>query len=177
MKKESISTLEKKKRIAMELIALLLILMLGISVYFIINNNKNDVPLSIDLNATNEEIKGMTDEEIQDLLSKKVKETEINMTMSSSVVMKNGKSKANLLIENSLVNQYPQIVEIKLKDSDETIYKSELIPVGYRVDSAELNKKLSKGTHKAIAYFSSYDAEKKAIVGTGGAEIEIIVQN
>lgn len=170
----------KSKKVKVIIIVLVLIFILSLIILVgdkatATENNKNS--FAIDINATNEEIKEMSDEEIEKILSNKVKEAEINMTMSSKIELSNGEEQALLLIENREVNTYPQIVEIKLKNTGETIYKSDLIPVGYRVDKSKLNKKLEKGEYKAIAYFSSYDEKKKVIVGTGGAEVDIVVKN
>lgn len=167
----------EKTIILLLIFAIIVLLVIYFLCEIVTAKNIENKEVFVDINATNEKIEEMSDEEIRKLLSKKVKETEINMTMSSCVIMKNGMSEAPLQIENNIINRYPQFVEIKLKKTNEIIYKSALIPIGYRIDKAKLLKTLGKGEYEAIAYFTSYDEERKKTVGTGGAEIDIVVKN
>lgn len=128
---------------------------------------------------------GRTQDEIIADLNNKVKESEINITMNSNPVFKDGKSAGNLLIKNNEINNYPQMVEIYLKDSNKLVYKSGLIPVGKAIDSAKLTEDLDAGTYEAVACFFNIVTEKdentgKELASKSGearAEILITVQN
>ena len=60
----------------------------------------------------------------------------INISMNTSPVFEDGTSEGNLMIVNDTSNLYPQIVEISLNDTGETIYKSGGIPVGSKIERA-----------------------------------------
>ena len=127
---------------------------------------------------TNAEVGGLehkSDEEIQAELNQKVEEGMINISMNTTPVFETGKSKGNLLIVNSEVNNYPQIVYIVRKDNNQEIYRSGGIPVGSKIEYAALDVDLPAGTYDCVAYFNNADPDTGAILGTAGAEITITV--
>ena len=118
----------------------------------------------------------LSPEEIAERLNQKVEEGMINISMNTSPVFHDGKSKGNLMIVNSEANHYPQIVYIVRKDTNEEIYRSGGIPVGSKVENAALNVVLPAGTYDCVAYFNNADPDTGAILGTAGAEITITVE-
>lgn len=127
---------------------------------------------------TNAEVGGLehkSDEEIQAELNQKVEEGMINISMNTTPVFETGKSKGNLLIVNSEVNNYPQIVYIVRKDNNQEIYRSGGIPVGSKIEYAALDVDLPAGSYDCVAYFNNADPDTGAILGTAGAEITITV--
>ena len=117
----------------------------------------------------------LSPEEIAEKLNEKVAEGMINISMNTSPVFEDGKAKGNLLIVNSEVNNYPQIVYIVRNDNNQEIYRSGGIPVGSKIEYAALDVDLPAGTYECTAYFNNADPETGAILGTAGAEITITV--
>lgn len=105
-----------------------------------------------DTNAEEGGLNGRSEEEIQAELNKKVEEGMINISMNTSPVFHDGKSKGYLMIVNSEANHYPQIVYIVRKDTNEEIYRSGGIPVGSKVENAALDVDLPAGTYDCVAY-------------------------
>ena len=145
--------------------------------YVIEDEGKPRINWDIDDNAEKGPREEKSQEEIQEELNKKVEEGMMNISMNASPAFNDGRSEGNLLIVNNNINRYPQMVEIYRKDTNELIYQSKLVPVGYRLDNAKLDVVLPKGVYECIAYFNAVDTESNAIVGKAGAEIVITILN
>ncbi len=87
----------------------------------------------------------------------------------------NGKSEANLLIQNSPSNKKPVIVELYLKDNDEMIFQSDVIPAGSKLEKAKLDKTLNKGTYPCVAYFNVLNPETREIINRIGVNVQVEV--
>ena len=86
-----------------------------------------------------------------------------------------GTAAGELLIYNSPINNYPQVVEIYRNDTGELIYTSSGIPVGSRIDTDTLDVDLPAGDYDCTAYFNAVDPETSQMVGRAGANITIKV--
>ena len=137
----------------------------------------SDTVLEMDENAEQGGLVTRSQEEIQEELNQKVEEGMINISMNTSPTFPNGREKGNLLIVNSEINRYPQIVYILRKDTGEEIYRSKGIPVGSKIEYAPLDVELPAGVYDCVAYFNNVDPQSGAILGTAGAEIKVTVQN
>lgn len=131
--------------------------------------------IEIDANATEGGLTHRSAEEIQKELNEKVKQGMVNISMNTNPVFEEGTSAGNLLIVNSNRNNYPQVVYIVRKDTQEEIYRSGAIPVGSKVENAKLSVDLGPGTYDCVAYFNNVDLETGEFLGTAGAEIRITV--
>lgn len=131
--------------------------------------------IELDPNATAGGLAHRTQEEIQAELNEKVKQGMVNISMNTNPIFQTGTSEGNLLIVNSNRNNYPQVVNIVLKDTEESIYTSGAIPVGSKIENAKLSMDLDPGTYECIAYFSNVDINTGEYLGTAGAEIRITV--
>lgn len=116
-------------------------------------------------------------EAIIESLNEKVEAGMINISMNTSPVFEDGTSEGNLMIVNDTSNLYPQIVEISLNDTGETIYKSGGIPVGSKIERAKLNKDLPAGTYECTAMFHNVDPATGESLGCAGAVITVNVLN
>lgn len=114
-------------------------------------------------------------EEIQAELDAAGLESGVELYINSNIVMANGKATANLLIQNSEHNRDDQQVYIYLpsddssdSDSDILLYKSDIIPAGYKVESAKLKSNLDAGEYDCRAEFHVLDSSKndKAVINT-----------
>ena len=139
-----------------------------------------DIPassvLEMDANAEAGGLVYRSQEEIQAELNEKVREGMINISMNTSPVFEDSKAKGNLMIVNSEVNNYPQMVYIVRKDTGEEIYRSKGIPVGSKIEYATLDAELAPGSYDCVAYFNNVDMNG-TILGTAGAEIVFNILN
>lgn len=173
-----------KKKYLLILLLLLLCTITVVSVVFVyrsIRSNdggsvNNGLNIGIDSNLSDGD-GGKSKEEIQAELNKKVEEGMMNVSMNTNIVLKNGKSKANLKITNKENNRYMQFVEIYTKEDNKLIYKSGGIPVGKSLNEAKLDEELKKGTYECVAYFNGVDETTNSIVGKVGVNITINVLN
>ena len=65
-----------------------------------------------------------------------------------------GNSEANLLIQNAETNPAPIQVDLIRDDTGETLYESEVIPVGYKIEEGKLLQDLDPGEYGCTAVFS-----------------------
>ena len=114
---------------------------------------------------------------IVDGLNEKVEEGMINISMNTSPYLEDGTSEGNLMIVNEGVNRYPQVVEIKRNDTNETVYKSGAIPVGSKIEKAKLSADLPAGSYECTALFYNVDPDSGSYLGCAGAIINITVKN
>lgn len=107
-------------------------------------------------------------------VSGKLDKTQLEIKINSTISLENSFSKGQFGMENKSNNLYDIIVKIYLKESNDLIYTSPRLKPGEKIEETKLDKKLDKGTYKAIAYFEAYD--EKNYKGRSGAEIEIKVK-
>lgn len=117
------------------------------------------------------------DRDLQEEVNKAVELGMFNVFMNTDITFEDSNSKGNLLIQNSETNRSPVFVEIYLKDTNELVYKSDEIPVGYKIEEGQLNVSLDKGTYKCIAYFNVIDEASKEVVNRIGLNVKLTVKN
>lgn len=168
-KNKMVSTLytrdQKMKKILLLTILIVLILIGGtIGVKFLIAKYKDSSPYS-DSQAVVGQLEGKSKQEIQDELDRVIKQSNIVVSINTNMTMKDGKSKANVKIENVPNNHYAMKVIIKLRNSNKIIYKSGFIEPNYHIQDANLLKKLPKGKYDALAVFEAYTLKNHKYVG------------
>lgn len=114
-------------------------------------------------------------EAIVESLNEKVEQGMINISMNTTPVFSEGTSAGNLMIVNEGINNYPQVVAIARNDTGETIYQSGAIPVGSKIERAELMVDMDAGTYECTALFYNVDPESGDFLGCAGAVITITV--
>lgn len=160
------------------LIFLIILLLIGVvSIYFVAKNTNilDDTFVGLVMDKDSEEGGRITrtEEEIIADLNAKVEEGMINISMNTNPIFPTGNSKGNLMIINEEKNNYPQIVEIYLRDTEHLIYKSDGIPVGSKIEESTLDKYMPKGLYKCTAFFHNVDETTGESLGKAGANIEI----
>lgn len=106
-------------------------------------------------------------------VEEKVPDGSIHISMNSNPVFKDGVGNVN--IENSTVNNYPQVVEIIRNDNEQLIFRSEQIPIGEKLETAKLTKSLSKGDYDCTAIFYNI-GENGEDAGCAAALITVTVE-
>lgn len=165
---------KKKKWI----IILLLLIIVGAGGFWFWN--KNNGGLAIAQDQTEGSLDGMTAEQIQELMDKKVAEGSLMISINSLPEFPDGNSKGTLRLENSPQNRYLLVVKIYLRNEDgsdgDKIYESGAIKPGNKIEEAKLDKVLSKGTYPVTAYFEGYDIETQEYIGKAASQLDILIR-
>lgn len=154
------------------LIAVLFVLFLLFRCQCLMNGSDSDLEKgSIDF------VQPKSDRNLQEEVNKAVEQGMFNVFMNTDIILEDSNSKGNLLIQNSETNPSPVFIEIYTKDTNELVYKSDEIPVGYKIEEGKLNVSLDKGTYDCIAYFNVIDETSKEIKNKIGLNVKLTVQN
>lgn len=166
----------KKKRYLIFLAFLLVVLGTYSVYYFYSHDSKEQVSIiSGEFLPEGKDAKKMTENEIADFAQKKADSSKFNMIIGSKSEIDSLTQSGKLSIKNPKVNTYPVNVVITDDQSKEIVYTSGAINPGEEVRDVKLEKKLSKGTHKATARFSLYDPKTEAKRGEVAAGVNFIV--
>lgn len=118
---------------------------------------------------------GMTEEEIQDALNRKVAEGMLNVSMNPTPVFPDGKSPGNLRIQNIEGNRYSITVTLVRSDTEEAILTTKLIDPGYYVENIKLDTDLPAGDYLCVANVAAYDPDTLAYIGETGMQVLLTV--
>ena len=169
---------EKKNKVKIIIIALLVVSIASAGVYFVYNKNK-----SKSINAENGSAvsgyvladgaePGLSEDEIRALLQKQVDDSTISFSISSDPVFK-GK-KAFIVMANPRYNAY-DIDYVITVDGKEIIRTAKIAPNQY-IEEVELKEALPKGTHTGEALVTGYNRETGEEVGKTIVEVTITSQ-
>lgn len=127
------------------------ILAVGFFVYSLLNKKPVvDPPYNGGNLVVDESNLGSIGEHLDDQVADGMFEVNMNTIWSFA----NGKSaSSDAYIANSTSNHYPISFDVKLSDSEEAIYTSSVIPVGYSIKEIKLDTDLAAGTYKAICNY------------------------
>lgn len=170
--------MSKDKNKKMLLILTVILLCFGAGIYFYLNSwvpDNNRLPREI--NAVEGYLPGMSDEEIQKMMDEKVAEGSVQISINSSLIFKDGKSKGEVRIENAKNNHYLMIVEMIRKDNQKTIFKSGVIEPGYYLEKARLKGNLPAGEYPVEVHFKNYDIKTEDFIGEAIAECTVHILN
>ncbi len=120
---------------------------------------------------------GMTKEEIQDRLNRKVAESMLNVSINPTPVFPDGSSPGNICIENIPGNNYAFTVTIVRSDTGDTLLTTGLIDPGYYVEYLPLDQDLPAGKYICVADFKAYDPETLEEIGSVGTELLVTIEN
>lgn len=170
--------MSKKKKRALLIAGILLLLALTVAIcYFIFTKRNEKTELVFEDNATTGIMPGIDLDqrraELQEILDRSM----IAFSINTSPVFLDGTSEGNLLIENPGNNAKLLRIRILIDETEEEIYSTNFLKPGSYIESAKLDKVLEKGTYPATVYFSAYDEENGEYIGQTGAQIVITVQN
>ena len=128
---------------------LLVIIVLGVIIYFLLNKPEEKDERDIS--------EGLVVGEVDEKAANATFTTDMNMIWnfpSGSAVSTNAQ------IGNSTSNLYECYFELFLDDEEQTLlYSSPVLPVGKRLDKLELNEVLPDGAHEAVCIFHILDDE------------------
>lgn len=151
------TTNNKKKggKIAL-VICIILIALLCIVIYFLLHKDdekKRDVVVNED---NMEEI-------LSDMLEGVAPGT-YQVTMNSTWHFENGTASSNnAYVENAEANKNPVYFDIARSDTNETIYESDIIPVGSHLKNITLDKELPDGSYDCVMTYHLLDDDDNDI--------------
>ncbi|MCM1568346.1 MAG: hypothetical protein NC081_02735 [Roseburia sp.] len=99
------------------------------------------------------------------------------VTMNSEWVFEDGKSiSENAYVENAVTNTNDVYFDVNLKDTNELIYSSPILPLGSHIENITLDKELAAGTYDCIMTYHLVD-ENQETVSTLKITLTIEIQN
>ena len=119
---------------------------------------------------------GLTKDQIQELMNNKVDEGMLAISINSTPVFENGKSKGTLRIENAPNNRYNMKVRITMDSDEREIYHSDAIKPAQVIKEDYLDEELKKGTYPCTATFEAYDTKTNEKAGEASAKLKIKVK-
>lgn len=169
---------EKKNKVKIIIIALLVASVASAGAYFVYNKSKsksanaeNGAAVSGYILSDGAE-PGLSEEEIKALLQRQVDESTISFSISSDPVFK-GK-KGFIVMANPRYNAY-DIDYVVTIDGKEIIRTAKIAPNQY-IEEVELKEALPKGTYAAEALVTGYNRETGEEVGKTIVEVNITSQ-
>ena len=183
---------KKRKKWIWLLLLLLLLLLFAAGGYYIALRTirpamqEETMALSDDLDAELGILPGMSSEEIQDRLNRKVAEGSMNISMNAVTDFEDGNAAGDVRIENIQGNNFSFTVTAECIETNdapgaaehvgETLFRTGLIAPGSYIEYKKLDKPLPKGNYVCVATFAAYD-ENKQYQGSVGMQIVIRVLN
>lgn len=157
---------KKRKRIIIIICILLIIIIAAIIIYFLTRP------------------KGITEgnyKQIMEEMENEVQEGYFETYMNTEWTFPNGTSETtNAILGNSPNNKKPIRCEVRLADTDEVIFKTDVMPVGVELPPFKLDKDLDAGTYEAVCEVYLLDEEKDGTYtdySNAGFNVTITVEN
>lgn len=164
----------KVKVIKISVVLLLVVSFCAGGLFLYINQNKTDNWFEDRVQMGVNDAK--SEAEIQAILNQKVKEGMFNVSINTAPVFENGSVAGNLWIENIPGNLYYTKVTITLDKTDEVVLKTKIIKNNQYIANIKLDKKLKKGTYKAVAKFEVIEPDRMKKIGETKVNIVITVK-
>lgn len=145
------------KNIIINVLVVVSISTCGITLY---NKIKNKNSLEMEKNIVTVD-DGKTLQDMIDEQKQKVKEGMLSIGLTPTPTYPNGNAEGKVMIKNPSKNTKNFKVKFILSNDNSVVYESGLIPPGSMIETAKLDKALSKGEYPGIAYFESYNLENE----------------
>lgn len=111
--------------------------------------------------------------DIKDKVAKGMFETHMNTTWK----FPDGKhASSNAVMGNAASNNYPFWFEVILKDTDEVVFTSSLLPVGTNIKKIVLDQDLDKGEYDAVVKIHMVDENNEPVEGNAGVNITLVIE-
>ena len=149
---------------------ILILVLIGFGCWYLMKDS-----FRFDSAAEDGSLDGLTKDQIQELMNNKVDEGMLAISINSTPVFEDGKSKGTLRIENAANNNYNMRVRIVIDDGNKEIYYSEGIKPGQVIKEDYLDEELSRGTYACTATFEAYN-DKNEKAGEAKAQLNIVVK-
>lgn len=152
---------KKKRKLIILLLLLLLLLASGLTAYFLRDHFFGESKVVSGLPELETNLEVMTDDEMLKFMQSEVDKDKVNINLKHEISVSKETNIAQLAVKNKPTNAYSIQVEYLLKDGNECIYQSGLIPPNRQLMEVKLAKKLSEGTHDVRIIYTIFDDEKE----------------
>lgn len=157
----------KKKKIVngiiVGLLILVIILLVTITILFAKKGGREEKPKR-DVLITEENVDQVIKDMEADAEANKVLPGTYEVCMTNNWTFEEASSEAeNMYVENSNANTNDVYFDLILKDTQEIVYSSPVIPVGKSMSKLKLDKKLEPGTYNAIVDYHLLDEEQNEL--------------
>lgn len=160
-----------RKRVIL-IISVVVICIISLIIYNESVKRKSDIQSGgISINV----VEGTSPESTQEELNRRVEEGMFRVFINTNIVLDNGESKANLLIENNESNHNSCIVRIETQEGL-LLYTSDEIPTGYKIEQAQLAEDLEPGKYDCVAHFDILNTSGN-VTNTINVNVKVTVIN
>lgn len=164
---------ENKKggKIAVIVCIIVIILLLGIVLYLLLGRKEEPINRNVVVNEDNvEEVLGELDQK------ESVPVGYYEATMNSTWNFKRGDAPSdNAYVKNAESNSNSVYFDVTRADTEETIYKSPILPVGSHLENITLDSNLSGGTYDCVVTYHLLNEDDESI-STLKLTVTIIVE-
>ena len=101
----------------------------------------------------------------------------VTFVINSTPYFESGSSTGNINIENPPENTNRLTCEIKLDETNESLYKSGYLDPGQYIDNVDLKRTLPDGIYETTAYFNAFEIETNKYIGNVAAEVTLYIGN
>jgi len=172
----------KKVIIIIAILAIVIIALVAV-IAFLLGKGKGDDTSDGAPREVANSIRTVVDEDnaqdIVEQMREEVAEGMFECQMSMKWTFPDGKSESkDAYVANSVNNTHPICFDVYMKDSEELLYSSPVLPVGTDLKNIKLDKELPAGEYKAtVMYTLLKDTESQEEISSAGFVITITIQN
>lgn len=171
---------EKRKKISLSVIiavaaVIVILILIAVIMYMAMSNKKESKPEVSGGRATI-----VTQDNVQEVIQSMNEpntDATYTVTMTNEWTFENGTASAeNFYVKNTENNSRTVYFELRLADTDETIYSSPYIPVGEEMRTMTLDKDLDAGDYNVVMTYYLVD-ENHVELTTVSVQVVIHIQN
>lgn len=119
---------------------------------------------------------GYTDEEIAEMLRKKVDEGMIAFSLNTRMFLESPGAEATVKFENPPNNAKLTKLKLVRDDTGETVYETGFLEPGSYVDRSAFDVEMEPGEHACTGYISSYSLDERKYLGEAACTVIVTVQ-
>lgn len=173
----------KNLKVILGVVIVLLLVVIGVLLFVVLGKKDEKQPevenVSRDGGIAYDASAVATDEEslqkAVDELVEKAKEGSMALEMKPEAIGEDGET-FECMLANSVKNKYDMYMTLYLDDTQEEIYRSGLIPVGKKIDSFKINKKLDKGTYVCTLVYNQVEDDHSTIHAQVNVGLNLVVR-
>ena len=167
----------KKKNNKKKVVVVVLLIIVMIIILLLRGCSESNIQEGALVEGQNGMLPGLTTEEAEAIMQKKADESMFSFDINGTPTFDNGKAKGNVLIANPPYNLFKMKVIITLDETNEVVFKSDMLEPNQYIENAKLSKNLDKGEYEATAVFEGYDLKEEKYQGEFQAGLVIKVLN
>ncbi|ASZ07662.1 hypothetical protein [Enterococcus thailandicus] len=152
---------KRKRKLIVLLFLVILLLASGMTAYFLKDRFFTEPRVISGLPELETGLEVMSDEQMLKFMQSEVDKDKININLKHEISVSKETNVAQLAVKNKPTNAYSIQVEYLLKEGNEQLYKSGLIPTNRQLSEVKLKKSLSEGSHEVMIIYTIFDEEKQ----------------